>query len=168
MQYVHYRNDGTGRDCYINNAMTIMSRSGKLSPSKEEEETLNFWSSSDRGRLGGLRTGSAGSNGSSPAESAGTGSGGGDTLTPHPPSRGGTNGSGFNLTAIMEEHFPLPSRRIYRCSGAVQAGGRPPTTHERVYESANGRQFRTGRFPTVFDAPCVKLHLPKISSAVFE
>ena len=154
---VHYRNDGTGRDCYINNAMTVMSRSGKLSPSKDEEDTLKFWSSPGRGRLGGLKTG--GSAESSPNRSFnGEGSLGRS-------SEGNSPSEAFDLTKILETRFPLSLRRVQSGSSVP---GRVPTAPERFYESTAGRQFRTGRFSTPFDSPPVQLRLPKITSAVFE
>jgi hypothetical protein len=155
---VHYRNDGTGRDCYINNAMTVMSRSGKLSPTKEEEDTVKFWSSQGSGRLGGLKTGGV-SGSSSPARSSASDSS---------PARrsGGSMPEPFDLTKILDTYFPLPSRRIER--NGSYGGGRCPTAPERIYESASGRQCRTGRYATPFDSPPVQLRLPKITSAVFE
>ena len=162
---VHYRNDGTGRDCYINNAMTVMSRSGKLSPSKDEEDTIKFWSSPGRGRLGGLKTGSSAA--SSPARSVegSLGRSSDNNNNSFSPTSG--SAEPFNLLKVLDTRFPLPSRRIHS-SGPIGSLSRVPTAPERFYESTAGRQFRTGRYATPLDSPPVQLRLPKITSAVFE
>ncbi|CUI14771.1 membrane-associated protein, putative [Bodo saltans] len=41
----HYRNDGSGRDTYVNNASAVMSLTGKVAPSQAARDSIDFWKS---------------------------------------------------------------------------------------------------------------------------
>jgi hypothetical protein len=41
----HYRNDGSGRDTYVNNASSVMSLTGKVAPSRAARDSIEFWKS---------------------------------------------------------------------------------------------------------------------------
>lgn len=43
--YPHYRNDGSGRDTYVNDASAVMSLTGKVAPSQAARDSIEFWKS---------------------------------------------------------------------------------------------------------------------------